>query len=58
MYYCGGWTPARQETNDSIYDEDGETEYDENGYPILPPNNKETDDNAKESENEVILDNL
>ena len=58
MYYCGGWTPARQETNDSIYDEDGETEYDENGYPILPPNNKETDDNVKESENEVILDNL
>ncbi|WP_315537774.1 transglycosylase domain-containing protein [Prevotella koreensis] len=58
MYYCGGWTPARQETNDSIYDEDGETEYDENGYPILPPNNKEPDDNTKESENEVILDNL
>jgi hypothetical protein len=62
MYYCTGWVPTEEEVNDSTAEEGEEIEYDENGYPLLPPNNEGIEDNPEEpsvpNNDQVILDNL
>lgn len=59
MYYCGGWSPARQERNDSTYEDDGdETERDENGYPVLPPNNNDKKSGNDDQGEEVLFDDI
>ena len=62
MYYCTGWVPTEEEVNDSTAEDGEEIEYDENGYPLLPPNNEGIEDNPEEpsvpNDDQVILDNL
>ena len=60
MYNCNGWIPAQEEVNDSIPDDEDDIEYDENGYPLLPPNNDEDNETPEGTDDgsQVILDNL
>jgi penicillin-binding protein 1A len=63
MYNCTGWTPTPEEVNDSTTEESDGVEYDENGYPLLPPNNDGIEESEQEpttgnNNDQVILDNL
>jgi penicillin-binding protein 1A len=63
MYNCTGWTPTTEEVNDSTTEESDGVEYDENGYPLLPPNNDGIEESEQEpttgnNNDQVILDNL